>query len=134
MARMKLFVVALLSTSFVVGVPVMLPAQAKQPATVLRDVSVEPGAIRASAYEGAWFQRTAIELPINANLVAASFRSAAGAKQLEELVLEARFRTPEGWSAWERLTIEPDEAPDAPGTPDQALAPGGDTVTFGGKG
>ncbi|MGH2784971.1 MAG: N-acetylmuramoyl-L-alanine amidase [Actinomycetota bacterium] len=112
MARTRVLTLVLLTSLGVVGVPFRAPVQAKSPATVLRDVSVEPGVVRTSAFQGAWLQRRVMTFPIKANLVGASFRSAATDEQLEELVLEARFRTATGWLPWERLTIEPDEAPD----------------------
>ena len=126
MARRRFLVLALLSAMFVTSPAPFPSASAKPPETVSRDVSVEPGAIRTSAFQGAWLERRGIPLPIKANLVAASFRSAAGEEQLEELIIEARFRTEAGWSVWERLHVEPEEGPD------QAEARAGSSRVFAG--
>lgn len=112
MTRARVVSVALISALAFFGIPFPLAAGARTPPTVQRDVVVEQGAVSASAATGAWFQRRIDKLPINANLVAVSFRSVASHEQLEELIVEGRFRGALGWSAWERLIVEPDEAPD----------------------
>jgi hypothetical protein len=113
MVRARVLILALVSAVAVVVIPVPVTAGSKPPATVHREVALEPGAIATSATQGAWFERRLIALPINANLAAVSFRSSgADHEGLEELIVEARFRGVDGWSAWERLVVEPDEGPD----------------------
>jgi hypothetical protein len=112
MVRVRVLSLALLLALGVVGIPGSTSAAARTPETIQREVVVERGTVAAAASTGVWFQRRFAKLPINANLVAASFSSSSADEQLEELILEARFRGTDGWSGWERLTIEPDEAPD----------------------
>ncbi|MGH2727351.1 MAG: peptidoglycan recognition protein family protein, partial [Actinomycetota bacterium] len=101
----------MLTTLGVVGIPPMTSV-ARTPPTIDREVVVERGAIASASNQPTRFERSFETLPINANLVAASFRSAAAPEALEGLVVEARFRTKTGWSDWERLVIEPEEGPD----------------------
>ncbi len=112
MVRVRVLSLALLVALGVVGIPGPTSAAGRTPETIQREVVVERGSIVASAGTGAWFQRSFEKLPINANLVAASFSSSNADEELEDLTLEARFRATDGWSGWERLTIEPNEAPD----------------------
>ncbi|MGH2794430.1 MAG: peptidoglycan recognition protein family protein [Actinomycetota bacterium] len=108
----RLFILVLLTAIAVVGVPFPSSARSAPPETVTRDLAVEPGTIRTSARVGAWLERS-IELPIDTNMVAASFDSPhADHESLEEVVVEGRFRSATGWSEWQQLVIEPDEAPD----------------------
>ncbi len=111
MTRARSVCVALLATIGVIGIPPM-NAIARTPPTVDREVVVEGGSIAAASNQAARFERSFEKLPINANLVAVSFRSAADDAALEDLIVEARFRTEAGWSGWERLIIEPEEGPD----------------------
>ncbi len=112
MARARVLSVALLATLCVVGIPSPMPAVARVPATIDREVVVERGSVVTAASTGVWLERRLETLPINANLVAASFRSTASDEQLEDLIIEARFRGVDGWSEWQRLIVEPDEAPE----------------------
>jgi hypothetical protein len=115
MARIRLGLVSAVVVVMVVGLPLPAPAAPRVPETVARAIAIGgAGIARTSSAAAASVAPEVLELPINANLVAVSFRSDATDHEAleEELVIEARFRTRDGWSSFKRLWVEPDEAPD----------------------
>jgi hypothetical protein len=114
MARLRLVVVAVLALALV-GLPLPAPGAPRVPDAVSRIVDPAPGrAVRPSAARGAWLALGSRDLPINANLIALSFRTdARDPEAFERLLVEAAFRTGRGWTEWQRLEVDPEEGPDA---------------------
>ncbi len=115
MIRRRLFIVALIASLWAVLVPLPAPAKPRFPATLDRSFELARGQrVTASRAAGASLERSSRRLPIQANLVAMSFRTTTRDDDAieEGISITARFHTQSGWGAWEEMPVEPDEGPD----------------------
>ena len=113
MARSRVLFVTLLTGVCLYGVPLPVDARPRFPDTVDKTVELARGLrIAATPRDGVFVERPAKTLPIRGNLIAMSFRANDAEAAEEGIEIQAKFRRDDGWSPWEELHLEPDEAPD----------------------
>ncbi|MFY9585902.1 MAG: peptidoglycan recognition protein, partial [Actinomycetota bacterium] len=115
MLRRRLFIVVLIAGLWGVLVPLPTPAASRFPATLDRSLELARGLrLNPTRHAGITITRPSRSLPIQANLVAFSFRTNSRDDEAVEdgVAITARFHTKSGWGAWEAMQVEPDESPD----------------------
>ena len=115
MFRRRLLIAALIASLWTVLVPLPSSAAPRFPATLERSLELARGQrLTPTRTKGAAAERMSLRLPMRANLVAMSFRTASRDEEAieEGISIMTRFHTKNGWGSWGELHVEPEESPD----------------------